>query len=249
MSRVMTVPFAFIFCASALSAQAAPHAVTVPFVGCNSMMQGEERPAPQGKPIKLSVDPQVASRLAFYQSASDDGVYAPRGWHCANLGGSNGWMLFVAPYPIKPDDFLMPHAHTVAGPFIQVMERYGGTSGRFDVARLIARYFPEQRGFARSVIAEKIEPASAFPSVPYAKDRLVSRKKGVVEYLTPPHAKGLGTEIWLKPDDQPILSTAMMSGDVEEPNAVVATIRLPKDMTDLAPIILHQAEQHYAATK
>jgi len=166
MSRVMTVPFAFIFCAFRLICAGCAHAVTVPFVGCNSMMQGEERPAPQGKPIKFVRRSASRFALAFYQSASDDGVYAPRGWHCANLGGSNGWMLFVAPYPIKPDDFLMPHRITVAGPFYSGDGEIRGTSGRFDVARLIARYFPEQRGFARSVIAEKIEPASGIPVSP-----------------------------------------------------------------------------------
>jgi hypothetical protein len=125
----------------------------------------------------------------------------------------------------------------------------GGTSGRFAVAHLAARYFPELRGFVHGVISEGIEPVSAFPSGPYPKDRLVARKMGIVEYVTPAHSDGLGTAGRLKPDDEPILSAAMLLGNSSEPSALVASVRLPKGMTDLAPVIIHEAERRYAGTK
>lgn len=80
-----------------------------------------------------------------------------------------------------------------AGPVIEVTTISGQTSGRFDVARIIARYFPARMDFVHSVIAEGIEPASQFPSGPCPKDTLTHRNDRIVEYRTPPHTEGLGT--------------------------------------------------------
>src|SRR5258705_141438 len=58
------------------------------------------------------------------------------------------------------------------GPAIQISTIYGSTSGRFSVARMIARVFPDHMSFVKDVIAEEIAPASDFPSGPYHADKL-----------------------------------------------------------------------------
>jgi hypothetical protein len=117
----------------------------------------------------------------------------------------------------------------------------GGTSGRFGVAGLVARYFPAYRQFLLDVIAEKIEPESYFPTGPFPADALVSHQSEIVEYITPPHKKGLGTAIWLAPDAEPILSAAMLTrGDPLD--TTIVNIRLPSDMADLETVLLRAAE-------
>jgi hypothetical protein len=235
---------------TALPSTANAGTATVPFVGCPSDGQVGPDPAPTGKPVPVALDAQTASRLAFYQSKYDNGILAPRGWHCANLEGSNGWILFLASEHLNATALLDPKNHPLKGPAIQFTVRNGGTSGRFEVAQLIARYFPQRRAFLKSVIAEGIEPAGDFPSGPFKADQLVTRRKDLVEYLTPAGRKGLGTKSRLIPSDLPIRSFAAVVGGANDDWAgFTMAVRLPKDMDDLAPVILSWAERRYATGK
>jgi hypothetical protein len=230
------------------SAVAAP--VTVPFVGCPSDGQVGPDPAPKGKPVVVSLDAKTASRLAFYQSKYDSGVLAPRGWHCANLEGSSGWFTIVALEPLDPTVLLDPKKHPLQGPAIQISQNYGGTSGRFEVAQLIARYFPQRRAFLHSVIKEGIEPASHFPSGAFKTDRLVSQRPNIVEYLTPAGREGLGTKSRLVPSDLPIHAVAAVIGNADEDWAgYIFSVRLPEDQDDLTPVILGWAKRAYLEAK
>jgi hypothetical protein len=56
------------------------------------------------------------------------------------------------------------------GPAIQLSDSIGDTSGRFEVAAMIAKVFPAYSWFLKGVIDESIEPASAFPAGPLPKD-------------------------------------------------------------------------------
>jgi hypothetical protein len=76
-----------------------------------------------------------------------------------------------------------------------VAEISGEMSGRFSVAQVIARIFPKQIEFTERVIKEGTEPASDFPFGPYPKDKLTYRSDRVVEFRTPPHSEGLGTQL------------------------------------------------------
>ena len=80
------------------------------------------------------------------------------------------------------------------GSAIEIAVSSGGTSGRFEVAKVIARVFPAYKQFAQNVIAEGIEPASDFPSGPYSNDKLTYRAKNIVEFETPANTAGLGTD-------------------------------------------------------
>lgn len=230
------------------SAVGAP--VTVPFVGCPSDGQTDAIPAPEGKPVVVSLPPATAARLAYYKADIDRGVLAPRSWHCFGLYGSSGWVTVVAPPPLKSDMFFGKQAKALIGPVVQVSLSDGESSGRFAVAHLIARYFPTRRAILKRVIAEEFEPASGFRRGPYPADRLIARRDNFVEYLTPPRARGIGTEdTWLAPDDVPIRSIAFLAGLDDAPAGIVVSVRLPKDQDDLAPVILNWAEHTYLEAK
>jgi hypothetical protein len=123
----------------------------------------------------------------------------------------------------------------------------GGTSGRFEVARFIARLFPAQKAFVQSVINEGLEPASNFPFGPYPKDKLTIRSDKVVEYQTPPNSEGLGTMLGLPKNDNPIDGVVILfSGDGF--NVLHLAVRLPSDMHELTSHIVKQWEQNSQAS-
>jgi hypothetical protein len=231
-----------------LTASAAAAPVTVPFVGCPSDGQSGPLPVPKAKQVPVSLPPAVAARVAIYGADYSIGVLAPRGWHCAHLYGSNGAFTVVAQEPVSPKA-LLDH-HSIHGPAVQVSMNNGGTSGRFEVARLIARYFPDRHAFLESVIAEEIEPAKDFPRGPFKDDQFVSRRRDFVEVVTPPGRKGLGTESRLDPSDRPIHAAASILGGTDDDwVGYVFAVRLPKDQEDLAPAILTWTEHTYLAPK
>jgi hypothetical protein len=68
-------------------------------------------------------------------------------------------------------------------------------SGRYEVAEIVARAFPERRAFADMVFHGLDLP---LPSGPYQKDALKYIDKNVVEYRTPVSTEGLGNaDSWL----------------------------------------------------
>ena len=133
------------------------------------------------------------------------------------------------------------------GPVIQISTEIGDTSGRFGVARTIARVFPSHKAFVRRVIAEGIEPASDFPSGPYPKDRLIYKSKEIVEYQTPAQTDGLGTQSRLQKNADPIRGVAILVGS--DPDLVFLAARLPPNKADLASIIIRQVELDSAQSK
>ena len=197
--------------------------VLVPFVGCPADGQAGPVAAPKGGPVRVSLPVRVAAELAYYSSGGK-GVLAPRGWAGSENYGSSGAALEVRPRG--------------GAPGIVVAEwRDGGTSGRFTVARVIARVFPEFRWFVDEVRQgfENFE----VPSGPVATDVLKRRGARVVEYRTPGGMEGLGTESWLKKDAWPIDGVVVLVGDV--PDLVQVNARLPERLRWLAPSILGAA--------
>ncbi|MGA9058295.1 MAG: SUMF1/EgtB/PvdO family nonheme iron enzyme [Terriglobia bacterium] len=228
------------------SGQEAP-VVHVPFVGCNADGQVGPVAAPKGDEKVVQMDASTAQRLAYYKAGFGPGVLAPRGWYCFGRYGSSGSGLFVTPQPIKRDDLLSRTGGGFTGPAIQVSLMTGGTSGRFTVARFIARLFPAQKAFVESVIKEGLEPASDFPFGPYPKDKLTIRSDEVVEYQTPPNSEGLGTMMGLPKNDNPIDGVAILfSGDGL--NVLHLAARLPSDIHDLTSEIVKQWERNSRAS-
>jgi hypothetical protein len=240
--------FAFILgLPSALPAQMMPQrpskkfpVVHVPFLGCASDGQVGPLAAPKGIEKVVQVDARAAQRLAYYRAEYPPGVLAPQGWYCFGVYGSNGSIVFVSPQPIKTADLFSTTSVGFTGPAIQGSYRNGDTSGRFEVAQVMARVFPAQKAFVQRVIDEGIEPASDFPFGPFPKDKLILQSDRIVEYQTPPHSEGLGTLSRLRANDLPINGVEILQGDT--PNLVSIRVRLPPDMIDLTSPIIHQSE-------
>jgi hypothetical protein len=250
--RIGHLAVVFVALAVGLPAQVQPQpgreasSIRVPFVGCKSDGLAGPKPAPvKAWPWEtVWVDAKTAKSLAYYKAEMSLGVLAPRGWYCFGTYGTNGSNLFVAPQPVKRDDLFSARSHSFTGPFIQVTFSYGGTSGRFSVARTIARVFPSRKAFVQHVIDEGFETASDFPFGPFPKDKPVFQSDQIVEYQTPPHSEGLGTMSWLEPDGDPVESVAILTGSW--PDMVHLAVRLPAGLRDLTPHIVRQVEGDYA---
>jgi hypothetical protein len=216
------------------SAASAAAPARVPFVGCPSDGQQGPQPAPRsGHVPRVSAAP--AAQLAYYAS-SDLGVLAPRGWHCQGLEGSNGSSLIVTPGVHRAAELLS--GTSLHGPAVQIAVSFGGTSGRFAVANMIARAFPAHMNFARRVAAEGI--SDPLPRGPYPGDRMVRLRPNVVGYTTPPGREGLGTDSRLAPDDRPIDGLAIID-PADDLNLVKLDVRLPAAQVGLATTILNGA--------
>ena len=214
--------------------------VQVPFVGCASDGQVGPQAAPAGKSKAVAISAAAAKRLAYYKAQYGPGVLAPRGWHCFSTYGSNGSSLFVSPDAIDPKMLFSDDWKGFTGPAIQISVSSGGTSGRFEVAKVIARVFPAYKQFAQDVIAEGIEPASDFPSGPYPNDKLTDRGKNVVKFETPANTEGLGTDSRLLPNAGPIDGVAMITG--ADTDLIQLFARVSDNDRDLIPFIVKQAE-------
>lgn len=233
--------------AAAGSAQAAVM-VSVPFVGCAQDGQGGPQPAPTGPAKTLQLDAATADKLAYYSAGDAGGVLGPRGWSCFGIYGSDASILFIAPNPIQSSDAMSTDWSGLGGSMIQVGLHSGDTSGRFAVAKVIARVFPAHMAFARSVIAEGIEPAGDFPTGPFPGDAMTMKGDQVVEYRTPAGSEGLGTSASrLKPNGDPISGVAILRG--QTPDLLFAAVRLPPDLASLAPTVVSQLEQDNGAAR
>jgi hypothetical protein len=218
----------------------------LPFVGCRSDGQTGPVGAPEGTEKLVQVGAAASQRLAYYKANYSSGVLAPRGWYCLETYGSSGSALFVTPQPINTRDLFSSTWGGISGPAIQLAESNGDTSGRFEVARIIARVFPTQRAFVESVINEGIAPAGDFPFGPEPTDKLIYQSDRIVEYQTPPNSEGLGTLSRLKKNEGPIGGVAILRGPT--PDLLLLTVRLPPDMNGFSSDIIKETEQENAAS-
>jgi hypothetical protein len=217
----------------------------VPFVGCASDGQAGPQAAPTGRSKSVAISSATAQRLAYYKAQYGPGVLAPRGWHCFSTYGSDGSNLFVSPDALDSKTLLSMDWKGFTGPAIQISISSGGTSGRFQVAKVIARVFPAYKQFAQNVIAEGIEPASDFPFGPYATDKLTDRGKNIVEFETPANTAGLGTDSRLLPNASPIDGVDLITGT--DTDLTQLSARVASNDRDLIPLIVKQAESDAAA--
>ncbi len=223
---------------------ASPKPALIPFVGCPSDGQSGPVNPPKGKGRVIAMMPDAAKRLAYYSSEDNLGILAPRGWHCFGTYGSSGSSLYVSPQPIAAENLFAGDSPVFLGPLVVLTWESGGTSGRFGVAKEIARVFPAYRSFATKVINEGLGPEGSFPSEPYPSDKLRYVSDSVVEYQTPGFAEGLGTEPGLKEDADSITGVAIITG--EDTDLIKLAARLPKSYSALTPVLVRQIEQDAA---
>ncbi len=220
---------------------AAPRTVVaVPWIGCKSDGQAGPREAPKGEIAPVLISGEAAEVLAYYRSSERVGVLAPRGWHCLGVYGSGGEAILVSPDPIERS-LSLGGWHGFTGPAIVVSRRNGDTSGRFDVAEVIARVFPAYRAFVQKVASLFFEPMASFPAGPYPADILTYKGNNVVEYTTRANSEGLGTRSWLRKNGNPIDGVAILVG--ETPDLLLLSVRLSGDSTGLVRAIVSQVEE------
>lgn len=191
---------------------------------------------PKGAAEVVRIAAGAARRLAYYKAAVAPGILAPRGWYCFGIYGSGGAELLISPRPIKRDEVFSTNWHGSAGSAVEVDHIDGGTSGRFEVAQVIARVFPAQRTFVQNLIDQFDQPSSTYHYGPYLKDKLVLQTDRLVRFRTPPHSEGLGTMSRLKANEDPIDGFAMLQG--KNPDLLMLRVRLPREQRDLAPVII-----------
>jgi len=216
--------------------------VSVPFIGCASSGQIERLEAPKGTSKSVPITYRDAQALAYYRSADGIGLLAPRGWYCEGASGSSGVALFLSPNPIHRD---LSGWHGLEGSAIEIYHMFGGTSGRYGIAEIMARVFPAYRAFATGVMEGMDLP---LPTVPYPKDILTYRGKAIVEYNTPAQTEGLGNfHSWLGKNDLPIRGAAIIIGDPpnvgDGPDLVLLSVRFCPALTELIPVIVDQFER------
>jgi hypothetical protein len=220
---------------------------SVPYVGCPGDGQTGPYPAAKGSPKSVNLAPEIADKLAWYEYKGDAGqigTLGPRGWNCFVTIGSNGETLYVAP-EVLDSAKILEHKNWkgFTGPVIQLSGSEGGTSGRFEVAKAVARVFPAYRNYARKIIAEGFGPASDYPFGPFPSDHLKYKGKKLVEFTTPAHHKGIGTMSWLLPSDQPIIGFALLTiGPDVDTGLLQLSLRLPHSLSSLAATLVQQAE-------
>jgi hypothetical protein len=245
----------FALCAAciqpALHSQAPPQKESlprVPFVGCKSDGQEGALDAPTGSNQPVNVSAEQAQQLAYYKAEYGQGVLAPRGWNCFATYGSNGSNLYVSPQAIDVKNILTDRWKGFSGSAVQLTIEDGGTSGRFGIARAIARVFPAHVDFAQKIIKEGIQPASSFPSGPFPADKLTYKSKEIVEFETPANTDGLGTESALKKNADPIIGVLVLSNLSADVDLSRVTMRLPVNLASLSSAIIQAVEADAVST-
>lgn len=195
-------------------------------------------PAKPNQAVRMPVG--VSRLLAYYQADRGPGILAPRGWSCVGLSGSGGSFLFVVPQQLDASVLLHAERFRLSGYVVAVHLADGESSGRFEVAQVIARVFPAHKAFVDGVIYAFDFFAPEVTWGPYPGDKLHYLSGGVVEYSTPPNSEGLGTQSPLKPNDQPIVGAAILQG--QTPDLVLLSMRLPPKAAAATTEIIKQME-------
>ena len=129
-------------------------------------------------------------------------------------------------------------AKHIAGPGVELAFRSGETSGRFEVAEISARLFPDiMRDFIQEVRDEKLVPDSPFNVKPCPSDTVNRISDRIVEFSTPARQAGFGTEGLLQQSDEPIRGIVALNPPTEETGLSVLWVRLQAGQESLSTAI------------
>jgi formylglycine-generating enzyme required for sulfatase activity len=215
---------------------------SVPFVGCRAFLGNGDGvqvlEAPEKTRRHVFIPEEIATRLAYYETWNEYGVLAPRGWYCYLSGGSGGNMLVVSPSPVSSDTW---RKDGFSGQVVSLNTMFGGDLGRFTVADMILRVFPNYKELTQRAVTE---PGWDFdwPKGPYPYDRLIYRNPLVVEYETPANTEGLGlNRSVLRKNERPVKGVVILhpTGDIYTTQLAA---RLESVDDDLIPYIIQQVE-------
>lgn len=224
------------------NAQTKQGTARVPFVGCAGGGQLGWVEAPTGGPVQVSVPWQAAAQLAYYKPARDEGVLAPRGWHCYYEYDSSGHSLFISPQKISN------FQQGFSGPLIELTYFEGFSSGRFDVWRIMARAFPSRREFVTRNLRDWQFPPEDYRLGPRPGDLLQAKSERVVAFQRAEGLDGFGpSSFFLKGPGR--IEGEVVLGTSEAPWLLRLSIRLPQTMRYLIPVILGEFEREAVATR
>ncbi len=196
----------------------------IPAVPCPAGGQaGREAPPRLPISIRLSLPPGLGRTIAYYQSPWGNGLLGPKGWTCIESGGSSNSTFYIA-----PPGTTFQSLDTYRGPIVVRQTLYGGTSGRFDVARVSARVFALVNDFVDRVEAERREEGESVsePKDPWPSDTLHYLSPSALAFRTEPNTEGLGT-LNMPQSGLPVSGIAFLSGDTDAPDLTVLAVRLP----------------------
>jgi hypothetical protein len=219
-----------LLCLLASPALAAPSA-TIPFIGC---IEAGPTPndvtwtAPSGKPLATNLPPSVAAHLAVYAS-NWSAVLAPRGWACRSIVTPlKGVAMIVAPASADGADILN-------GPAVIAWNDESDAA----VTAYAGRYFPQHM---QPLAAKQTIPAAPSLAPRYASDIIRYRGPLLLEYETPAHRAGLGSQASAQGVTPPALPSygllALSSLPRGAGGIVNLTARLPPDLVFLHSAIL-----------
>ena len=124
--------------------------VTVPFVGCKSYGQTGESETPEGATVAVPISAGAANRLAYCRSAFQEvGIRAHGGGTASDCPALAETCCSWLPRKLA----LSGKWHEFSRAAIVLSYRSGDTTGRFDVARVIAQLFPAYMKFVADVRA------------------------------------------------------------------------------------------------
>jgi hypothetical protein len=214
----------------------------VPAIGCPQDGQVGPQDAPAlPKTVSVTVPAGMGRFLAFYSVSEgiESGILAPKGWDCFGTYGSDGNTLYVVPNRLGGD--ILDRSEKVKnGPAVTKRISIGGTSGRFNVAKIGGRIFPSARAFALRVRKEGLDDPKEYVFTRWPADRIVRLSEFAASYMTPPRANGLGTAFGLEPEREPVFGLVFLT-DIEERNdgplLEGISVRLDQDNRQLYPAI------------
>ncbi len=140
------------------------------------MATGAPIPAPHRAPRTIALNASIVAQIAYYVGVSRywPGAYAPRGWHCRIWSGADGTFMIVTP---EPPPYVSPPGGSglpapITGSGVEASISVGGTGGRYEVAQVTARFFPQKmRVFIQKIRTEDTDlPAAHFLVRPYPDD-------------------------------------------------------------------------------
>jgi hypothetical protein len=207
----------------------------VPTVGCPSndqmgrgLQTAELMPAP--------IEQNLAEQLEYYQGDDSPGVFAPKGWSCRAWNGSTGSVLLVTPKRLAPPFFPLPR---ISGPAVMIETSDGTGPGRIHVAIVATQLFPLVGGeFIAAVRQEHLVSDGVFDVEPHPDDQLRYLSDRFVEYTTPAHHAGIGTEGLLETSDLPITGLTILNVQAEADSITEVRVRLPGSLNPLAEAIV-----------
>jgi hypothetical protein len=228
---------ALLLACSAMASAAIPEIQQrVPAVGCPVNDQMGPARLQTGESMPVPAEQRIAEQIAYYEAEHSPGVYAPKGWSCRAWDGSSGSVLVVTPKRIEPPYFPLP---MITGPAVIIETSDAGTSGRFHVAIVAAQLFPLVGSeFITHVRQEHLIPDSSFDVEPYPDDQLRYLSDRFVEYTTPPHRTGLGTDGLLEMSDLPVRGLIILNLQDEVNSLTEVRARLPAGLNAVAAAIV-----------